>query len=189
MDRSQYTGPTDTPEAEDRRDAVARAARAAVFDTIYAPSPVRTPRGARSRKPLDTCAREQATIGPEATCPGAVAGIARAMALEVALHDLGERSARSGISRTFGDFAQGTARTSSPSARTTSSSPATTGRVLLPDIENADEGGVHDADELRRRSPAGGDPGGAAAGKVSFSSARCRLRWDSLRSSAIGGHR
>jgi hypothetical protein len=52
-------------------------------------------------------------------------------------------------------------------------------RRVLPGVENADEGGVHGADEMCRRRPASMGAGGAVVGKVSFSSARCRLSCDS----------
>ncbi|MDX3077851.1 hypothetical protein [Streptomyces sp. MI02-7b] len=88
-------------------DTVSRAAQVAEDLTIYTAVAGAYPTWSAFAEALDAYAREQAETGPEATCPGAVASIARAMALQNALYDLGERSARSGISRTFGDFAQG----------------------------------------------------------------------------------
>jgi hypothetical protein len=38
--------------------------------------------------------------------------------------------------------------------------------VLLPDIENPHEAGVHDADDARQKRPAEGVFGGAFVGKV-----------------------
>ncbi|WP_431959379.1 hypothetical protein [Actinacidiphila sp. bgisy160] len=112
MDWSQYTGPTNTREAEDRRTTEARTARRSVTDTVTAA--VLDANGGRKyatardlSHALDDYARTQAATGPAATCPGTVASVARAMAISYALYERGTRYTRTGISRTFGDFVQG----------------------------------------------------------------------------------